>query len=186
MAAPNKYGVHNRLNLLEARCEALEQQNAELRTYLATELKNAVADTVGQTGAAGRDGASIVGPVGPAGKDSTVPGPKGETGKRGDTGTRGPRGEKGEQGIQGVPGKDGISITGPAGPQGERGDVLVIGDSEMAQAVIALRRRLKEKHAAHIAVIVDRLAYEKSQDSWVNQHFAKLLESLKRDIERLQ
>jgi hypothetical protein len=186
MAAPNKYGVHNRLNLLEARCEALEQQNAELRTYLASELKNAVSDTVGQTGAAGRDGASIVGPVGPAGKDSTVPGPKGETGKRGDTGPRGPRGETGVQGIQGLPGKDGVSITGPAGPQGMPGDVLVIGDSEAAQAVIALRIRLKEQHAAIIAKLVESIEHAQGNKGGNWRHFQRLLESIRAEIEALR
>jgi len=81
-------------------------------------------------------------------------------------------------------GRDGA--TGAQGIQGERGDVLYISPAEVSECVRALRRKLKEKHAAHIAVIVERLEYEKSQDSWVNQHFAGLLESLKRDIERLR
>ena len=44
MSAPNKYGVMNRLNLLESRCTALEQQNAELRTHLWTALETKIND----------------------------------------------------------------------------------------------------------------------------------------------
>jgi hypothetical protein len=61
----------------------------------------------------------------------------------------------------------------------------------MAQAVLDLRRELKEKHAAKIAVIVERLEYEKSagiegNGAWLHRHFAQILESLKADIERLR
>jgi hypothetical protein len=173
----NKYSVNARLNSIEA-------QLLELRSLIkSTLLVAGPQGTQGQTGASGADGRNGAhGKDGANGKDSSVPGPQGPAGRQGE---RGIRGEKGEQGIQGLPAKDGVSITGPAGPQGVPGDVLVIGDSEMAKAVIDLRRKLKEKHAAHIAVIVERLAYEKSQDSWVNQHFAKLLESLRQDIARL-
>ena len=186
MSGANKYTIHTRLAMAENAIAELKKENAELRTHLLTQLKNAVNDSVGATGAPGRDGAAVVGPAGPAGKDSNVAGPKGETGKRGDTGPQGPRGEKGEQGIQGLPGKDGVSITGPAGPQGVPGDVLVIGDSEAAQAVIALRIKLKEQHAAIIARLVERIEHEKGQDGFTHRHFTRVLESIKADIERLR
>jgi hypothetical protein len=82
-------------------------------------------------------------------------------------------------------GRDGVSITGPAGPQGV-GDVLVIGDSEAAQAVIALRIKLKEQHAAIIARLVERIEHEKGQDGFTHRHFTRVLESIKADIERLR
>jgi hypothetical protein len=85
--------------------------------------------------------------------------------------------------------RDGVD--GAPGPRGEAGSVTVIPESEMAQAVLDLRRELKEKHAAFIAVIVNRLEYEKAagiegNGAWVHRHFAKLLESIKADIERLR
>jgi hypothetical protein len=92
----------------------------------------------------------------------------------------------------GAPGKDGRDgVDGAPGPRGEAGSVTVIPESEMAQAVLDLRRELKEKHAAKIAVIVERLEYEKSagiegNGAWLHRHFAQILESLKADIERLR
>jgi hypothetical protein len=70
MSAPNKYGVHNRLNLLESRCTALEQQNAELRTALWTALETKLNDKARvirdsiKDGVDGKDGETIVGPQG--------------------------------------------------------------------------------------------------------------------------
>jgi len=92
----------------------------------------------------------------------------------------------------GAPGKDGRDgVDGAPGPRGEAGSVTVIPESEMARAVLDLRRELKEKHAAKIAVIVERLEYEKSagiegNGAWLHRHFAQILESLKADIERLR
>jgi hypothetical protein len=92
----------------------------------------------------------------------------------------------------GAPGKDGRDgVDGAPGPRGEAGSLTVIPESEMAQAVLDLRRELKEKHAAKIAVIVERLEYEKSagiegNGAWLHRHFAQILESLKADIERLR
>ena len=174
----NKYSVNSRLNDHDA-------QLLEIRSLIkSTLLVAGPAGAQGQTGASGADGRNgLNGRDGASGKDSSVPGPIGPTGRQGE---RGVRGEKGETGPQGLAGKDGVSITGPAGPKGDRGDVLILSETELAQAVIALRRKLKEKHAAHITVIVDRIASEQRNDHWVHQHFAKLLESLQRDIERLQ
>jgi hypothetical protein len=185
----NKFTVHQRLAASEARLTTLEAENKALRTHLLTELKNAVSDTVGQTGATGRDGASVIGPVGPAGKDSNVQGPRGAEGRRGDTGPRGERGEKGEQGIQGLtgaPGKDGASITGPAGPQGPAGDITVYGDAELQAAVTAMRIKLKEQHAKFIAALVEAAAGQAKGNPYPGKHFAKLLESIRADIERLK
>jgi hypothetical protein len=110
-----------------------------------------------------------------------VPGPAGCAGRQGE---RGIRGEKGEQGIQGLPGNDGVSITGPSGPQGEKGDVLYVGPAEMQQAVIDARRKLKEHHAAVIAVLVERIEHDKNGNG-SQQHFARLLVGIKKEIERL-
>lgn len=177
----NKFTVHQRLAGAEAEIQSLKAELASVRTTLRSELLNAVSDTVGRTGAPGRDGASVIGPVGPAGKDSNVQGPRGAEGRRGDTGSRGERGEKGEQGIQGLtgaPGKDGVSITGLQGEKGERGDVLIIGSDEQAQAVIALRTELVQQRARFQTAIFQALAD-------ANGPHAKLwrarLENLKRD-----
>lgn len=171
--------------MLENAVTELKKENAQLRTHLVTELKNAVNDSVGATGATGRDGASVVGPAGPPGKDSNVAGPRGADGRRGEKGEsiRGDRGEQGIQGVQGIPGKDGESIRGEKGEKGERGDVLIIGESEMAQAVIAMRIKLKEHHAKVIAVLVERIEHEKKNGG---QHFARLLEYIKGEIEALR
>ena len=79
MANSNKYAVAGRLNLLESRCTALEQENKALRTTLISELKtyvndqaNVIQDSIrvpvdGAPGRDGRDGQSIVGPQGPPG-----------------------------------------------------------------------------------------------------------------------
>jgi hypothetical protein len=147
----NRFTVHQRLAASEARLTALEADNKALRTHLLTELKNAVADTVGAPGATGRDGASIVGPAGPPGKDSNVQGPRGADGKRGDTGPRGPRGEKGEQGIQGIqgaPGKDGVDGQSIVGPQGPRGECTIPNTDEVARELLAIRLKLARFQAA--------------------------------------
>jgi hypothetical protein len=70
----------------------------------------------GPPGERGRDGKSIIGSCGPRGEPSRIPGPKGDRGEKGDTGA--------------------------TGPQGPRGDVLIIGESEQADALRKLR--LKE------------------------------------------
>jgi hypothetical protein len=62
---------------------------------------------------------------------------------------------------------------------------LIVGETELAQAVTALRIKLKEQHAAHIAKLVEHIEGQK-QGTWVGQHFASLLEGILRDIERLR
>jgi hypothetical protein len=83
-------------------------------------------------------------------------------------------------------GMDGIDGSqGPEGEKGERGDVLVIGESELAQAVTALRIELKEQHAKHLAVLIEHIEHNKNGNSR-QQHFAHLLEHIKAEIERLR
>jgi hypothetical protein len=90
-----------------------------------------------------------------------------------------------QDGAPGKDGRDGVDGQSIVGPKGDTGDVLVIPDSAMAKAVIAMRIKLKEQHAAIIARLVERIEGEK-KGTWVGQHFAKLLESIKAEIERLR
>jgi hypothetical protein len=174
----SKYSVNSRLNDHDA-------QLLEIRSLIkSTLLVPGPVGAQGQTGASGADGKNGAhGKDGANGKDSSVPGPAGATGRQGE---RGARGEKGETGPQGPAGKDGASITGPAGPQGERGDVLVIGDSEAAQAVIALRIKLKEQHAKLIAKLVESIEHAKGNNSGNWRHFQRVLESIRAEIEALR
>lgn len=87
--------------------------------------------------------------------------------------------------VDGRDGVDGESIVGPRGERGERGDVLIPNETELQQAVIALRRKLLEQRAAFLAVINQRIA-ENNTSNKIQQHFANLLEYVKKDIERLQ
>ena len=59
----NKFTAHQRLAGAEAEIQSLKAELASVRTTLRSELLNAVSDTVGRTGAPGRDGASVIGPV---------------------------------------------------------------------------------------------------------------------------
>jgi hypothetical protein len=81
----------------------------------------------------------------------------------------------------GAPGRDGQSIVGP---KGEAGDVLVIPESEMAQAVIDARRKLKERHAAVIAILIEGIEGNKKGGAGA-QLLARHLETIKRAIEAL-
>lgn len=81
MADPNKYGVHNRLALLENAVTELRKENADLRTHLAGALQTAVNDAknviqgsirVPQDGNDGRDGVSIKGDQGERGPAGDV------------------------------------------------------------------------------------------------------------------
>jgi hypothetical protein len=88
-------------------------------------------------------------------------------------------------GASGKDGRDGVDGHSIVGPKGDTGNVLVIPESEMAKAVIALRIKLKEHHAAMIAVLVEHVEGQK-QGTWVGRHFAKLLEDIRQEIERLR
>lgn len=85
--------------------------------------------------------------------------------------------------VDGKDGRDGV--TGPQGENGGRGDVLIPNETELQQAVIGLRRKLLEQRAAFLAVINQRIVENNNASNKVQQHFAKLLEYVKRDIESL-
>jgi hypothetical protein len=179
MSGANKYTVATRIAMLENFATEIRKEVSAIKLKEGPQGRPGQQGPTGvcvcKNGRDGRDGKDAVGIQGATGRDGAV-GPRGE---------RGSRGEKGDS-IVGPAGKDGVSLTGPAGPKGDRGDVLVIGDSEAAQAVIALRIKLKEQHAAIIARLVERIEYEKTQDSGTSRHFRMLLEGIKRDIERLR
>lgn len=86
-------------------------------------------------------------------------------------------------GKDGAPGRDGID--GGVGPQGPRGDVLIPNETELQQAVIALRRKLLEQRAAFVGRILQGIKDNESSNK-VQQHYAKLLQYMLQDIERLQ
>jgi hypothetical protein len=90
----------------------------------------------------------------------------------------------GAPGRDGTNGVDGQSIVGPQGP---RGDACVIGSAEMAAAVIELRRKLKEHHAAVIARLIEGIeANRRPGSSGAARILATHLEMIKRDIENLK
>jgi hypothetical protein len=91
-----------------------------------------------------------------------------------------------QDGAPGKDGRDGVNGQSIVGPKGEAGDVLVIPESEMAKAVTKLRIELKEKHAAHIAVLLESITFHEKSDYWLYQHWAKLLQGIKTQIERLR
>ena len=83
----------------------------------------------------------------------------------------------------GAPGRDGQSIVGP---KGEAGDVLVIGETELAKEVIRLRKKLKEQHATFLARCIEiieanRGPYSSNQARIVATH----IEGIKKAIEAL-
>jgi hypothetical protein len=143
----NKYSVNTRLNDHDA-------QLLELRGIINSfKLSPGPQGNPGATGASGADGRNgLNGKDGAAGKDSCVPGPQGPTGRQGERGVRGEKGETGSQGPAGKDGIDGQSIVGPQGPKGDRGDCTIPNDSEVAEALLTLRK----KHAAILA----KIAYE--------------------------
>ncbi|MGB6738450.1 MAG: hypothetical protein WBE55_22145 [Candidatus Sulfotelmatobacter sp.] len=83
----------------------------------------------------------------------------------------------------GAPGRDGQSIVGP---KGEAGDVTVIGESEMAKAVIDARRKLKMLHATYLAHLIESIeANRRSSSSASARILASHLETVKRELEKL-
>ena len=88
--------------------------------------------------------------------------------------------------MTGAPGRDGVSITGPQGEKGERGDVLIIGSDEQAQAVIALRIKLKTLHATFLARLIEEIDGHKKGGGSVNNIIATHLEGILREIEKLK
>lgn len=147
MPTPNKYGVLNRLILLESRCTALEAENKELRLHLVGQLETKINDAKNVI----QDSIRI--PV---------------------------------DGKDGAPGRDGVDGQSIVGPRGEAGDVLVIGESEQAQAVLGLRRKLKMLHATFLARLIEEIeANKRSGSSPAARILAKHLEVILTDIKRL-
>jgi len=124
----------------------------------------------GEPGIPGRDGIGINGRDGRDGKDSNIPGPPGERGRDGKS-IIGPKGDS-IIGAPGRPGRDGKNgadsvVPGPAGkdsqvpgPQGSRGDVCIVGEGELQDALKAARRALIEREAKWLAAV--QRAYEKN------------------------
>jgi hypothetical protein len=98
---------------------------------------------------------------------------KGERGSDGVSNTPGPAGERGPQGLPGrdgrspsrdqirefvkevvsemrdqLRGEPGQSIVGPAGPKGDRGDITIVGNAELQNAVAALKAQIAKYRAA--------------------------------------
>lgn len=176
----NVYSVNSRLNAHDAQ---LLDLGKEIKSVV---LSPGPQGKQGQTGASGADGKN--GRDGRDGKDSTIAGPVGPPGRTGSS-IKGDRGERGERGL---PGKDGESIKGArgekgdTGAQGPRGDVLIVGESELAQAVLELRRKLKIQHATFLAHLIEGIeANRRSSSSASARILAQHLEVIKRDIERL-
>ena len=146
----NRFTVHQRLAASEARLTALEQENAALRAWVSGTVASQINDAKNIIQSAqAADFRDLQEAFGERFTDLQA------------------------SIHQGVDGKDGA--TGPAGP---KGDVLIPNETELQQAVIALRIKLKQRHAAQIAPIVERLQYETSQDAWVHRHFTMLLEGI--------
>jgi hypothetical protein len=176
----NKYTVAQRLL-------AVESELGDLRKLVQSiELKEGKQGLPGATGASGRDG--LQGIPGRDGKDAV--GIQGIPGRDG----RSIQGQKGDRGLPGRDGKDstvpgpqgppGESIVGPRGEKGERGDVLIPNETELQQAVIALRLKLLEQRAAFVGRILQGIKDNESGNK-VQQHFSRHLESILRDIEAL-
>jgi hypothetical protein len=117
----------------------------------------------GEPGIPGRDGIGINGRDGRDGKDSNIPGPPGERGRDGQSicGATGSRGEPGRAGRDGKNGADSV-VPGPAGkdsqvpgPKGERGDVCIVGEGELQDALKAARQELIVQKAKWLAAIQD-------------------------------
>jgi hypothetical protein len=88
----------------------------------------------------------------------------------------------------GKDGRDGVDgATGPQGIQGRAGDVLVVGETECARAVIALRRKLVEQHAAVLGRLTQDI-YTLGKPEHQNTTYRLLrshLERVKKDLEKL-
>jgi hypothetical protein len=88
--------------------------------------------------------------------------------------------------VDGKDGRDGVSITGPRGEKGDAGDVLVIPNSELAKTVLALRRKLKERHAAVLATLIEHIEGNRRDSSSSSARIlSRHLETIKQEIERL-
>jgi hypothetical protein len=77
----------------------------------------------------------------------------------------------------GADGKDGQSIVGPQGP---RGDCTIPNDSEVASALLALRRN----HARVLAKVKYELELAGKQNRGIDAVLKAVLQAIERDLER--
>jgi hypothetical protein len=153
MNGQNKYTVAQRLNVLESRCTALEQENSQLRAHLTGALQTAINDAA-----------------------NTIQSSQKSDFRELQASIRIPQ--------DGAPGRDGVD--GAVGPKGEAGDVTVIGESELAQAVLHLRRKLKEQHATFIAHLIEGIEANRRPGSGPHARiFASHLETILAEIRKL-
>jgi hypothetical protein len=176
----NVYSVNSRLNAHDAQLLELD------KAIKSVVLSPGPVGKQGATGASGADGKN--GRDGRDGKDSTIAGPIGPPGRAGTS----IKGDKGDRGERGPAGKDGESIKGEkgdkgdTGAQGPRGDVTVIGESELAQAVLDLRRKLKEQHATFIAHLIEGIEANRRPGSSPHARIlASHLETILAEIRKL-
>src|SRR5208337_3799877 len=93
-------------------------------------------------------------------------------------------GKDGLPGRDGADGRDGESIKGD---RGEQGDVVVIGETELAKEVIRLRIKLKEQHAAFLARLIEVIEANRGPNSSSSARIlATHMEGIKKEIERLR
>lgn len=121
-------------------------------------------------------------------------GEHGTPGKQGDTGSKGERGSDGLHGQTGKPGKDGKDsfVPGPCGGKGDkgdrgepgpRGDVLIVGESELASAVKALRNELLQQRAKVLAALAQELEDSNTYPPGAERLCRMALESVQRKIQ---
>jgi hypothetical protein len=90
----------------------------------------------------------------------------------------------GMNGKDGAPGRDGVDGVSIVGPKGDAGDITAYGPEELQAAVIGARRKLKEHHAAVIAILIESI--EASKRGGPGSHLlSRHLAQIKADIERL-
>lgn len=93
----------------------------------------------------------------------------------------------GMNGVDGRDGRDGVDGQSIVGPKGERGDVLVVGETELAKEVIKLRIKLKEQHATFLAHLIEGIEANRGpHSSSIARILAMHLEGIKQEIERLR
>jgi hypothetical protein len=90
----------------------------------------------------------------------------------------------GMNGKDGAPGRDGVDGQSIVGEKGVPGDVLTVGPAQMVKAVIDARRKLKEHHAAVIAILIESIEASKRGGPG-GQLLARHLAQIKKDIEQL-
>jgi hypothetical protein len=196
----NKYSVNSRLidhdaQLLEIR--ALIKSTLLVAGPVGAQGQTGASGADGKNGRDGRDGidSHIAGPVGPPGRAGLAI--KGDPGRQGAT----PRFKVGEvQTIDAdqtvrvwLSGSDDLIVlnfaiprgtaikgdTGNTGAKGDRGDATVVNESEVASALLALRK----KHAAILARIKYELELGGKQHRGMDAVLKSVYQSIQRDLE---